>query len=114
LYILQTLPDYSTVGSIKNNRYLRNLLVPSFSRPRKRLVTNEVITSNITIVIVDRKNINTVLGKKFDSSKLLLITTRHKVIVIYTERDIKKLVSNKFFKNSNYLLVVLTSIGALD
>jgi hypothetical protein len=65
-------------------------------------------------LIVDGKSISTVLNKKFDSNELPLTTTRQEIITVYTNRDIKKLVSNELLRCTINSLAAPTGIGALD
>ena len=53
------------------------------------------------------------LYKKFDGNKLLLITTRQQIFIVYAKRFIKKVVSNKLYVIRSKDLLALTSIGAL-
>jgi hypothetical protein len=76
--------------------------------------TYEVISNDIAILIVDGESIGTVLDKKFDGNELPLTTTRQEIIAVYTNRDIKKLVSNELLRCAINSLAAPTGIGALD
>ena len=54
-------------------------------------------TKDIALVVILAEAIDLVLNEQLNGSKLLLITTGQEILIVYTNRYIKKLISNKEF-----------------